>query len=137
MEERSEEQIISRLLQLENEGQADRRAELTGERYLALIHDPDSNRAYVIKHGTDETEGAEVPAETEFWAYPGAAEAGQAFEQLLAEARQAGELVEEDSTEDLGDFETGGAEVRDQYSDSDDDLLIEGEATGESDGSTS
>ena len=137
MEERSEEQIISRLLQLENEGQADRRAELTGERFLAMIHDPDSSRAYVIRHGTDETEGAEVPPGTEFWEYPSPAEAAQAFDQLLAESRQAGELVEEDSTEDIGDFETGGAEVRDLYSDSDGDLLIEGDDTEESGGTSS
>ena len=70
MQERSEEQIISRLFGLENEGQAERRAELSGENYLSLIHDPDSGRGYVLKHGIDETEGAEVPPGTEFWEYP-------------------------------------------------------------------
>jgi hypothetical protein len=125
MQERSEEQIVSRLLELENGGQAERRAELTGERFLALIHDPDDGRGYVIRHGTDETEGAEIPPGTEFWEYANGAEAERAFDQLLAGARQAGHLVEEDSTEDIGDSETGGAEVRDRYADNDTDALIE------------
>jgi hypothetical protein len=132
MQERSEEQIISRLLELENAGQAERRAGLTGERFMALINDPDNGRGYVLRHGTDETEGAEIPLETEFWEYPNSEQASQAFEQLVAESRASGELVEEDSTDDIGDFETGGAEVRDQYSASDDDLLIESDESRES-----
>lgn len=40
MEEPSDEQLVDRLLRLENEGEADRRAELEGERFLSLIHDP-------------------------------------------------------------------------------------------------
>jgi len=56
MQERSEEQILSRLLELENDGQAERRAQLTGERYLSLLHDPDNGRSYVLRHGTDETD---------------------------------------------------------------------------------
>jgi hypothetical protein len=40
--------------------------------------------------------------------------------------------VETDSDEGLGDSQTDGAEVRDRYSASDEDLLIEGEdAVGE------
>ena len=31
--------------------------------------------------------------------------------------------MEEDSTDDIGDFETGGAEVRDLFADSDEDEL--------------
>ena len=135
MQERSEEQIVSRLLELENGGQAERRAELTGERFLALIHDPDDGRGYVIRHGTDETEGAEIPPGTEFWEYANGAEAERAFDQLLAGARQAGHLVEEDSTEDIGDSETGGAEVRDRYADNDTDALIEEGQTDESEAS--
>jgi hypothetical protein len=135
MQERSEEQIISRLLDLENAGQAERRAELTGERFLALINDPDDGRGYVIRHGTDETEGAEIPPGTEFWEYPTVAEAERAFDQLLAGAKQAGHLVEEDSTEDLGDSESGGAEVRDRYADNDTDALIEEGETDDSEAS--
>jgi hypothetical protein len=125
MEERSEEQIISRLFELENDGQATQRAELTGERFVSLIQDPNSGTAYVFQHGLDETEGAEVPPGTEFEEYPTLDEAQQAYSQLLEEDRKAGELVATDSDEGIGDSETGGAEVRDRYSASDDDPLIE------------
>jgi hypothetical protein len=123
-EERSEEQIITRLFELENGGQSARRAELSGERFLSLLQDPDSGRAYVFRHGLDETEGVEVPPDTELWEYPTFDEASRAFDQLLSESRQAGELVEDDSGEAIGDSETGGAEVRDRYSASDDDELV-------------
>ena len=125
MEERSEEQVISRLFVLENGGQAAQRAELTGERFLSLIQDPDDGRAYVFQHGLDETEGAVVPPGTEFWDYPTFDEAQRAYAVLLEEDRQAGEVVEVDSEEGLGDSDTGGAEVRDRYSASDEDPLIE------------
>jgi hypothetical protein len=124
MQDQSEEQIITRLFELENTGQAARRAELSGERFLSLRPDPDSGQAYVFRHGLDETEGVEVPPDTELWQYPTFDEASGAFDQLLAEARQAGELVEDDSEEGIGDSETGGAEVRDRYSASDDDDLV-------------
>jgi hypothetical protein len=128
MQERSEEQIISRLLELENGGQAERRAELSGERFLSLIQDSDSGRAYILRHGVDDTEGAEIPEGTELYEYPTSDSAQRAYDQLLKEARDAGELVDEESTEDLGDSETGGAEVRDRYSASDeDDLISEGD----------
>ena len=125
MEERSEEQVITRLFNLENDGQATQRAELTGERFISLIQDPNNGRAYVFQHGLDETEGAEVPPGTEFWEYPTLDEAARAYSQLLEEDRKAGELVATDSDEGIGDSETGGAEVRDRYSASDDDPLIE------------
>lgn len=125
MEERSEEQIITRLFDLENDGQATQRAELTGERFISLIQDPSHGTAYVFQHGLDETEGAEVPPGTEFWEYPTLDEAQRAYSQLLEEDRQAGELVATDSEEGIGDSEADGAEVRDRYSASDDDLQIE------------
>jgi hypothetical protein len=128
MQERSEEQILSRLLELENDGQAERRVELDGERYLSLIHDPDSGRAYVLQHGMDDTEGAEIPEGTEFFEYATREEAERAFEEQLKESKQAGEVVDEESSEDLGSFETGGAEVRDMYSDEDTDPLIQPES---------
>jgi hypothetical protein len=137
VDERSEEQVISRLFELENEGQAERRAELSGERFLSLLEDPDNGRGYVFRHGLDETEGAEVPPGTEYWEYATAEEAQQAYAQLLGEARQSGELVEEDSDEGLGDSETGGAEVRDRYSASDEDELIEEGEDGEGDSAVS
>ncbi len=124
MQERSEEQIITRLFELENEGQAAERAELTGQRFLSLIQDPADGRGYVFQHGLDETEGAEVPAGTEFWEYPTWSEAERAYAQLLEEDRQGGELVETDSGEGLGDSESDGAEVRDRYSATDEDSLV-------------
>jgi hypothetical protein len=127
MEERSEEQVISRLFELENSGQATQRAELTGERFLSLIQDPVNGLAYVFQHGLDETEGAEVPGGTEFWEYPTWDEAQRTYAQMLNEDRKAGELVELDSEEGLGDSDTDGAEVRDRYSASDEDPLIGGE----------
>ena len=83
-----------------------------------------SRQAYVFRHGLDETEGVEVPPDTELWEYPTFDEASRAFDQLLAESGQAGELVEDDSAEGIGDSESGGAEVRDRYSASDDDELV-------------
>jgi hypothetical protein len=124
MEDRSEEQIISRLFDLENDGQAAQRAELTGERFISLIQDPVNGLGYVFRHGLDETEGAEVPIGTEFWEYETWDEAERAYAQLVAEDRQAGELVETDSEEGLGDSDVDGAEVRDRYSASDEDPLI-------------
>jgi hypothetical protein len=124
MEERSEEQTISRLFDLENDGRAAQRAELTGERFLSLIQDPDNGIGYVFQHGLDETEGAEVPPGTEFWEYPTWDEAERAYAQLLEEDRQSGELVATDSDEGLGDSDTSGAEVRDRYSASDEDPLV-------------
>lgn len=124
MQEKSEEQVLSRLFELENEGQAERRAELTGQRFISLIQDPDSGRGFILQHGVDETEGAEIPPGTEFWEYPTWPEAERAFDQLLAESGQSGEVVEDDSTEGIGDFETAGAEVRDRYSASDEDELV-------------
>jgi len=131
MQERSEEQILSRLLELENDGQSERRAQLSGERYLALLHDPDNDRSYILRHSTDETEGVEVPPDAEFEEYPTLDVAQRAFEQLLDESRRAGELVEEDSTDDVGDSETGGAEVRDLNADLDEDELTQDPAISE------
>ena len=125
MEERSEEQVISRLFDLENDGQAAQRAELTGERFVSLIQDPINGMAYVFQHGLDDTEGAEVPEGTEFWEYTTLDEAERAYAQLITEDSRAGELVEVDSDEELGDSESGGAEVHDRYSASDEDPLIE------------
>ena len=124
MQERSEEQIASRLLELENDGQVDRRTQLSGERFLSLIQDPDTGRAYVFRHATDITEGAEIP-ESEFFEYPTVDRASEAYDQMLEESRATGEVVEEDSAEAMGDFETGGAEIRDQYADMDEDPLTQ------------
>jgi hypothetical protein len=134
MQERSENEILARLLELESTGQAERRARLAGENYLALVHDPDNGRSYVVRHGTDATEGAEIPPGSEFYEYGTVDESQRAYEQLLDESRQAGELVEEDSTDDMGDFETSGAEIRDLYADQDDDPLTRDPVLSEEDG---
>jgi hypothetical protein len=133
MEQRSEEEIMARLLELENDGQAERRAELTDERFLSLLHDPDTGRSYILRHGADETEGAEIPSGTEFYEYPTADEAQRAYDQLLDESRRAGELVDEDSSEDIGDFESSGAEIRDMYADLDEDELTQDRVLSEED----
>jgi len=125
MQERSEEQIISRLLELENDDQAERRVRLRGERYLSLLHDPNDGRSYILRHGTDETEGAEIPENTEFYEYPSVDAAQRAYDQMVEEWRRAGQVVEEDSTDDLGDSETSGAEIRDLYADMDEDELTQ------------
>jgi|ERR687885_1610095 hypothetical protein len=123
--ELSEEQIISRLLELENAGEADRRARLVGERYLSLIEDDASGRSYVLRHGVDDTEGGIVPEGTEFWEYDTFDEAERVYGQMLREAQRAGHLVEQDSDDDLGDYETAGAEMRGTTSDTDDPLVVE------------
>jgi hypothetical protein len=125
MPERSEEEIINRLLELENEEQIEGRVRLRGERYLSLVHDPDNGRSYILRHGTEETEGAEIPEDTEFYEYRTLDVAQRAYEQMVEESRRAGQVIEEDSTDDLGDFETGGAEIRDLYADQDEDELTQ------------
>lgn len=125
VQERSEEQIVSRLFELENGGEAEQRVRLRGEKYMTLLHDPDNDRSYVFRHGVDDTEGVEIPEGTEFYEYRHRDEAARAFEQLVEEARGAGLLVEEDSTDDIGDSETGGAEIRDLYADLDEDELTQ------------
>ena len=133
MEDRSENQIVSRLLELENDDQSERRVRLSGERYLSLLQDPDNGRSYVFRHGVDETEGAELPEDTEFYEYDTIDVARRAFNQVLGEARRAGHVVDEDSTEDLGDFESSGAEVRDLYADVDEDELTQDDVISEED----
>lgn len=124
MAEYSEQQLEAHLLELENQGMTDRRAELSGQRWLSLLHDDERDRAYVLVHGVDETEGLSVPPDTEVWEYATFDEAERAYLQMLEEADEAGDLVDEDSDEEIGDFETGGAELRDVYSADDDDSLI-------------
>ena len=73
---------MSRLLELENDGQAERRTGLTGPRFLSPFPDPDTGRAYVLRHGVDSTEGAELP-EGEFFEYPNGGVAAQAYDLSL------------------------------------------------------
>lgn len=117
----SDERLEARLLELENQDLADRRAELTGDRWLSLIHDPQSSSVYIFRHGVDETEGAEEPPDAEVWEYETYDQAERAYAALLGEAASAGELVDPDSeTEELGDVETDGLEPQELHSDTDD-----------------
>lgn len=122
-EEESEQQLEARLLSLENEGMADRRAELAGPRWLSLINDETTGRAYVLDHGVDESDGLEVPPGTEIYEFRSFEQAEEAYAQMLAEADDEGELVEDDTDDDLGDYETGGAELFGLNSDQDEDEL--------------
>lgn len=133
MEDRSENEIVSRLLELENDDQAERRVRLAGERYLSLLQDPDNGRSYVFRHGVDDTREAEVAEDTEFYEYDTIDVARRAFNQLLGEAKRAGTVVEEDSTDDLGALETDGAEIRDLYADVDEDELTQDDVLSEED----
>lgn len=130
---RSENEIVSRLLELENDEQAERRVRLAGERYLSLLQDPDNGRSYVFRHGVDNFDGADVPEGTEFYEYPTIDVARTAFNQILGEAKTAGTVIEEDSTDDLGDLEGTGAEIRDLYADQDEDELTQDEVLSEED----
>jgi hypothetical protein len=130
---RSENEILSRLLDLENDEQAERRVRLAGERYLSLLQDPDNGRTYVFRHGVDSFDGADVPEGTEFYEYPTIDVARRAFNQILGEAKAAGTVVEEDSTDDLGDLEGAGAEIRDLYADQDEDELTQDDVLSEED----
>jgi hypothetical protein len=117
----SDERLEAWLLELENQDLADRRAELTGDRWLSLIHDPRSSSVYIFRHGTDDTEGAEVPEDAEIWEYDSYEQAERAYAALLGEAAAGGELVDPDSEEEeLGDVETDGLEAEELYSDTDD-----------------
>lgn len=117
----SGERLEARLLELENQDLADRRAELSGDRWLSLIHDPQSSSVYIFRHGVDETEGAEEPPGAEVWEYESYEQADRAYAALLGEAAAAGELVDPESeTEELGDVETDGVDAEELYSDTDD-----------------
>ena len=131
---RSENEIVSRLLELENGEQAERRVRLAGERYVSLLQDPDDGRSYVFRHGVEDiAEGAEVPEGWEFFEFPTIEVARREFNQMLGEAKRAGTVIEEDSTDDLGDFEGGGAEIRDLYADVDEDELTQDDVLSEED----
>ncbi len=128
MADYSEQQIETRLLELENQGLADRRAELSGDRWLSLIHDQDSGRAYVLRHGVDDSDGAEVPPDTEIWEYSTFEAAERSYLEMLDEADRDDELVDEDSDDGIGDTEVDGAELRDLNAADEDDPLVSDQA---------
>ncbi|HEX4215012.1 MAG TPA: hypothetical protein VIA06_16955 [Candidatus Dormibacteraeota bacterium] len=117
----SDERLEAWLLELENQDLADRRAELSGDRWLSLIHDPRASSVYIFRHGMDETEGAAVPADAEIWEFDSFERAERAYAALLGEAAAAGELVDPESeAEELGDVETDGLNAEELHADTDD-----------------
>jgi hypothetical protein len=122
--ELSDQQIMTQLWEIENAGEADRRAELTGQRFLSLFLEKVDGHSHVFRHGLDDLDGFDT-GDAEFWEYETADEAGRVFLQMLNAARRAGHLVEEDSDSDIGDFETAGPEIRGTASDTDDPLVVE------------
>ncbi|MBO0690516.1 MAG: hypothetical protein J2P40_13215 [Candidatus Dormibacteraeota bacterium] len=128
MQREDDEELASRLYELETQDLADRRAELTGDRWLSLIHDQVSSRAYVFRHGVEDTESGGVPADAEVWEYPTFEQAEQAYAALLGEAAAEGELVDPDAEdEEPVDYDAEGAELQDVYSDEDTDDLVVGQ----------
>jgi hypothetical protein len=122
--EMSEQQIATQLWELENNEEADRRAELTGNQFLSLFTDKLNDRSYVFRHGVDETGGLNL-GDAEFWEYETGDEAERVYAQLLRQAVRSGRLVDPDSDSEMGDFETTGPELRGTASDTDDPLVVE------------
>lgn len=122
--EMSDQQIVTQLWELENNEEADRRAELSGGQFLSLFKEKLSERSHVFRHGIDETGGLDT-GDAEFWEYDTADEAERVFNQLLRQAEHHGALVDPDSDSELGDYETDGAELRGTASDTTDELAVE------------
>jgi hypothetical protein len=122
--EMSDQQIVTQLWELENNEEADRRAQLTGGQFLSLFMDKLNDRSHVFRHGIDETGGLDA-GDAEFWEYETGDEAERVFNQLLRQAEQTGRLVDPDSDAEMGDFETAGPELRGTASDTTDSLAAE------------
>jgi hypothetical protein len=122
--EMSDQQIVTQLWELENNEEADRRAQLTGGQFLSLFMDKLNDRSHVFRHGIDETGGLDA-GDAEFWEYETGDEAERVFNQLLQQAARTGRLVDPDSDAEMGDFETTGPELRGTASDTTDSLAVE------------
>jgi hypothetical protein len=122
--EMSDQQIVTQLWELENNEEADRRAQLTGGQFLSLFMDKLNDRSHVFRHGIDETGGLDA-GDAEFWEYETGDEAERVFNQLLQQAARTGRLVDPDSDAEMGDFETAGPELRGTASDTTDSLAVE------------
>jgi hypothetical protein len=122
--EMSDQQIATQLWELENDEEADRRAEMTGGQFLSLFIDKLNDRSYVFRHGIDETGGLDL-GDTEIWEYETGDEAQNVYYQFVRQAARAGKLVDPDSDSEMGDFETAGPELRGTASDTDDPLVVE------------
>lgn len=104
-DDRLDQRELALLWSLENQGRADRRVELKGERFVSLFLDVLDGHSYVFEHGDDPeatTEALNV-GDAELERYGTADQARAAFAERLGEAVAEGRLVETDSEEDLGD----------------------------------
>jgi hypothetical protein len=109
MDDRLDQRTLSRLWELENAEQMDRRVELTGQRYISLFLEKLDGRSYIFRHSAQEqNEGVSVGQDSEFWMYDTAEGAQLEFAQMVANARRAGHLVDTDDTDELGDAFTDG-----------------------------
>ncbi len=128
----SEQEVLTRLFELENDEEADRRARLTGDRYLSLFLGKVDGKSYVFLHGPA-ADGGFSTDNSEFYVYETSGEAEGTYDQMLGEFRESGNLVEEDSLEDLGDFVSSGPDPDDmaELRNSTDDPLEVPEPTDE------
>jgi hypothetical protein len=122
--EMSDQQIATELWELENNEEADRRAEMTGGQFLSLFIDKLNDRSYVFRHGVDEAGGLDL-GDTELWEYETGDEAQRVYSEFVRQAASAGKLVDPDSDSEMGDFETAGPELRGTASDTSDSLAAE------------
>ena len=107
-DDRLDQRELSQLWTLENDGRADRRAQLEGERYLSLFLDVLGGRSYIFEHGVDAANEEVSVGDAELYRYENARQAEVAYRQMVGEARAEGRLVDTDSMEDLGDPRVDG-----------------------------
>jgi hypothetical protein len=102
-DDRLDQRELAQLWHLENEGRADRRAELAGERFVSLFTDVLGGRSFVFEHGAEDATDDVSVGDAEFEEYENADQARIAFTDRLREAREEGALVDDSSEEDIGD----------------------------------
>jgi hypothetical protein len=102
-DDRLDQRELAQLWHLENEGRADRRAELEGERFVSLFTDVLGGRSFVFEHGAEDAADDVSVGDAEFEQYDTAEQARIAYGERIREAREQGTLVDDSSEEDLGD----------------------------------
>ncbi len=108
-DDRLDQQVLSRLWELESAGEADQRAQLAGGQYLSLFLDTDDGQSYVFRHGSGEAnEDIEVGRESEVFAFRSGRNAQAAYDEMVNGASADGSLVDPESDEEVGDPETEG-----------------------------
>ena len=107
-DDRLDQRELAQLWHLENEGRADRRAELEGERFVSLFTDVLGGRSYVFEHGVEDATDDVSVGDAELERYETADQARVAYTERLREARREGRLVDPSSEEDLGDASFDG-----------------------------